>query len=103
MYSQTFIAKTFTLDQLLLCCHLSSLLCNTVGVDYTVVREDLTIMISAGSPRERCIPVGIVNDSIALEEPETFIFEFDTLPSGVVRGENPTAVVNITEDDVSKY
>ena len=60
-------------------------------------------MIPSGSPRERCIPIGIVNDSIALEEPETFIFEFETLPSGVVRGGNPTALVNITEDDVSKY
>ena len=56
-------------------------------------------MFPAGEPVERCVPVGIVDDSVTSEGNETFMFVLDTLPEGVVPGENPEADVTIIDDD----
>ena len=51
---------------------------------------------------EQCIPVGIVDDEVALEGEETFQFFFVTLPEGVVAGDPDEAVVTIVDDDDGK-
>ena len=51
---------------------------------------------------EQCIPVGIVDDEVALEGEETFQFFFDTLPEGVVAGDSDEAVVTIVDNDDGK-
>ena len=71
----------------------------TAGEDYTIESADLTVTIPAGAPMEQCIPVGIVNDEVALEGEETFQFFFDTLPEGVVAGEPNEALVTILDND----
>ena len=70
-----------------------------VNSDYTIENADLTVTIPAGAPMEQCIPVGIVDDEVALEGEETFQFFFDTLPEGVVAGDPDDAVVTIVDDD----
>lgn len=69
------------------------------GVDYTVNMADLTITIPAGEPAQQCIPVGIVDDDIPLELPETFTFNFTSLPEGVAPGSVPESIVTIVDDD----
>ena len=51
---------------------------------------------------EQCIPVGIVDDEVALEGEETFQFFFVTFPEGVVAGDPDVAVVTIVDDDDGK-
>lgn len=70
--------------------------------DYTINQDDLTVSFPAGAPVEMCIPIGIVNDDVVLENPETFTLDFETLPSGVIPGDNPEAVVTIIDDDPCK-
>ena len=71
--------------------------------DYTIESADLTVTIPAGEPMEQCIPVGIVDDEVALEREETFQFFFVTLPEGVVAGDPDEAVITIVDDDDGKY
>ena len=69
------------------------------GGDYTIDNADLTVPIPAGEPMEQCIPVGIVDDEVALEGEETFQFFFDTLEPGVVAGDQSETVVVILDND----
>ena len=71
----------------------------TATEDYTIESDDLTVTIPAGEPMEKCIPVAIVDDEVALEREETFQFFFDTLPEGVVAGEPNEVVVTIVDND----
>ena len=50
----------------------------------------------------QCIPVGIVDDEVALEGEETFQFFFETLPDNVITGDPDEAVVTIVDDDESR-
>ena len=70
--------------------------------DYTINNADLTVTIPAGEPMEQCIPVGIVDDEVALEGEETFQFFFVTLEQGVLPGDQSEAVVTIVDDDGSE-
>ena len=72
---------------------------HTASEDYTIGNADLTVTIPAGEPMEQCIPVGIVDDEVALEGEETFQFFFETLPEGVVAGDPDEAVIIIIEND----
>ena len=74
----------------------------TASEDYTINNADLTVTFPAGEPMEQCIPVGIVDDEVALEGEETFQFFFVTLPEGVVAGDPDEAVVTIVDDDDGK-
>ena len=71
----------------------------TAGDDYTINSADLTVTIPAGEPMEQCIPVGIVDDEVALEGNETFQLFFETLPDNVAAGDPDEAVVIIVDDD----
>ena len=70
--------------------------------DYTINNADLIVTIPAGEPMEQCIPVGIVDDDVALEGEETFQFFFVTLEPGVLAGDQSEAVVTIVDDDGSE-
>ena len=48
---------------------------------------------------EQCIPVGIVDDEVALEGEETFQFFFDTLEPGIVAGDRSETVLIIVDND----
>ena len=72
------------------------------NIDYTIESADLTVTIPAGEPMEQCIPVGIVDDEVALEGNETFQFFFETLPDNVITGDPDEAEVTIVEDDASR-
>ena len=74
----------------------------TAGEDYTINNADFTVTIPAGEPMEQCIPVGIVDDEVALEGEETFQFFFVTLEPGVLPGDQGEAVVTIVDDDGSE-
>lgn len=56
-------------------------------------------MFPAGLPTEMCVPVQIINDQVSLEGDETFIFELDALPEGVLPGPQPNSTVVIEDDD----
>ena len=51
---------------------------------------------------ERCVTIQIVDDDISLEGEETLIVEFETLPEGVLPGDNPNSMVTIVDDDTGK-
>ena len=80
--------------------HINYLWCNLIASeDYTIESADLTVTFPAGEPMEQCIPVGIVDDEVALEGEETFQFFFDTLPEDVIAGDSNEAIVTIVDDD----
>ena len=71
----------------------------TASEDYTINNADLAVTIPVGEPMEQCIPVGIVDDEVALEREETFQFFFDTLPEDIIAGNSNEAIVTIVDDD----
>jgi hypothetical protein len=69
------------------------------GEDYTISNADLMITLPAGEPVEQCIPVGIVDDRVALEGEETFQFFFESVPEGVDTRFPNEAFVTIVDND----
>ena len=63
---------------------------------------DLSVVFPSGEPTTQCIPVGIVDDPISLEERETFMFTITSTTDGVVPGDDPEATVAINDDDERK-
>ena len=67
--------------------------------DYTVNNADLTVTFPAGEPMEQCIPVGIVDDEVALEGNETFQIVFERLPNRVMAGDPSREEITIIDND----
>ena len=63
---------------------------------------DLSVVFPSGEPTTQCIPVRIVDDSISLEERETFMFTITSTTDGAVPGDDPEATVAIIDDDKRK-
>ena len=63
--------------------------------DYNIRVADLTVRVAAGDPRRECVPITIVNDALLMEQNETFVVQFQTLPMGVVQREPSEALVTI--------
>lgn len=69
------------------------------NADYTVNSDALAVMVPAGAPQTRCIPVGIVDDEVALEGNETFQLFFASLEPGVVAADPSEVDVTIIDND----
>ena len=76
-----------------------SLFIHTAGDDYTAYEDDLTLDFPEGAPTSQCVIAWITNDTITLEDDETFMFFLEDLPEGVVPGDNPESTVTIVDDD----
>ena len=68
-----------------------------VGTDYSTTSQTLAVRISAAG--NYCIDTTIIDDRIALEGNETFVFSFGNLPSGISVGRVSESSVQILDND----